>query len=72
MVRAARQSNVVWRRTNQVYLGILLTCIPVSYAVPVKPFTEYRESLKKQRNQQTDGEAASETAPSPASEVSHQ
>lgn len=49
-------------------------CIDTHFTgVPVKPFTEYRKSLKEHRDryQQIDGEVTSETAPGTTSEVAH-
>ena len=73
IVRGVRQSNVVWRRANWVLALILFTCIPVSFAVPVKPFAEYRKSFEKliDRSQQTDGGTTSGTAPSAVPKASH-
>jgi hypothetical protein len=54
IVRGLRQHNVLWQRANQSLAILLLACVPISYAVPVKPFTEYRERLKRhvQKSQQ--------------------
>ncbi len=49
IIRALKQSNMVWKHTNQIVLAMLLCCIPLSYILPLKPFSGYRASLQEHR-----------------------
>lgn len=45
IMHALRRNSKFWKKSNFILLGVLLVCIPLSYIVSAKPFSEYRKLI---------------------------